>query len=386
MMKIVFLGAGASHAAGYPLTSALLPELEKMTASTPNIFVPDYWKRFSVFRNKTTGVIKRIMFSTNPEVILSLIDLYTECYKNEEQEGWKEFERLLKQLKSEAVNSEEIPDDSYDTEEKGFNKDKKVFFDAKLAIHAFLKCVDHFFFLQHCCDFEKGTKRWQYLKSELSLLSKGDIVITTNWDTLAERVLSDNNRWTPRDGYGFQVQLKYVDSNGRPLSFTSDVTRTIPESSDVKVLKLHGSYGWRQKKGSSELYLKSASYLQYLPIKNSKQDIYVIDSGAPSYDQYDVNPVMIYPSFFKQLKWPQLQSIWYQASKAMNEADEVHVIGYSLPESDTALRTLLNTIKFRLEENTIKRVTIDDPDSETRERWKNFLGEKITLRNRRLGN
>lgn len=356
MMKIVFLGAGASHAAGYPLTSALLPELEKMTASTPNIFVPDYWKRFSEFRNKTTGVIKRIMFSTNPEVILSLIDLYTECYKNEEQESWKEFERLLKQSKFEAVNSEEIPDDSYDTEEKEFNKDKKVFFDAKLAIRDFLKCVDYFFLLRHCFDStEKGTKRLQYLKSELSSLSKGDIVITTNWDTLAERVLSDNSRWTPRDGYGFQVQLKYVDSNGKPLSLTSDVTRTISESSDVKVLKLHGSYGWLQKEGNSELYLKSANYLQYLPIKNSKQNIYVVDSGAPSYDQDDVNPVMIYPSFFKQLKWPQLQSIWYQASKAMNEADEVHVIGYSLPESDTALLTLLNTIKFRLEENTIKK-------------------------------
>ena len=69
----------------------------------------------------------------------------------------------------------------------------------------------------------------------------------------------------------------------------------------------------------------------------------------------------------------------------MNEAEEVHVIGYSLPESDTALWTLLNTIKFRLEEKTIKKVTIDDPDSETRKRWKNFLGNKIHLNDRSLG-
>lgn len=376
MMKIVILGAGASHAAGYPLTSSLLPELEKMMVSTPNIVVKDAWHRFSNFREEAKGVIKRILSSTNPEVVLSLIDLYTETRKNEEQDFYTAMGKVYKQIKSGSESSEQLPDNPKVSE-------PEEFFKAKIAVRDFLACLSHFFAWRHYCDSkEDGTEKRQYLKQELSSLAKGDIVITMNWDTLVERVLLEDGRWLPRDGYGFQVQLKYVDSNGEPLSFTSDVTRTISEISEVQVLKLHGSLGWRENE-ESKLYLRFTQYLQYLPIKHSKQQIFVRDCAEPRYFR-EYEPVMIYPSFLKQLKTPQIQLIWHRAAEELARADEIHIIGYSLPESDTAVRTLLNTLRFRSEINDLM-ITVDDPNSEVRQRWKNFLGEKITLRNRSLG-
>lgn len=370
-MKVIFLGAGSSHKAGYPLASNLLCELETELTNTYNIVIREAWSHFAKFRNEATGILKRILSSTNPEVVLSLIDLYNASWKVEQKDFYKQMSKAFKQLNAHPESVITPPDLPKDTK-------KKDFFEARYAVHAFLECVDNFFLLRHCYDStDNGKRKWQYLKSELSSLSKGDIVITTNWDTLAERVLTEDCRWTPRDGYGFLVCLKLKGGN-------SEILSSVPESSDVKVLKLHGSYGWRQKEGSSELYLKDANYLHYLPIRYSNQDIYVVDSGEPSFYQDDVKPVMVYPSFLKQLEGLQIQSVWYSAAKALDKADEIHIIGYSLPESDTAVRTLLNTVRFRLEKDVLK-VIVDDPDSETRQRWGNFLGEKVILRDRSLG-
>ena len=377
-MNVIILGAGASFAAGYPLTSDLLSELEKEMVSTPNIVVKKAWQRFSDFREEAKGVIKRILSSTNPEVVLSLIDLYLETRKNEEQASYMALSKVYNQLESDTEPSEELPDNPKVSE-------PEEFFKAKIAVRDFLKCLDHFFGWKHYCDSkEDNTGKRQYLKKELSLLFRGDIVIAMNWDTLVERVLLEEGRWTLGDGYGFPVQLKYVDDNGQDLSLTSEIIQSISENSDVKVLKLHGSYGWRQKEGSSELYLKFANYLRYLPIKYSEQQIFVKDYAEPRFFQ-EYELVMIYPSFLKQFKTPQIQLIWHRAAEALARADEIYIIGYSLPESDTAVRTLFNTLRFRSESNEVM-ITVDDPNSQVRQRWKNFLGEKIICRDRSLGN
>lgn len=180
-MKVVILGAGASSTAGYPLTSDLLPELEKEMDSTRNIVVKDAWHRFSNFRKEAKGVIQRILSSTNPEVVLSLIDLYTETRKNEEQDFYTALGKIHKQLKSGAEPLGKLPDNPKIGE-------PKEFFKAKIAVRDFLDCLNHFFGWRHYCDYkEDSTEKRQYLRKELSSLSKGDIVITMNWDTLVEK-------------------------------------------------------------------------------------------------------------------------------------------------------------------------------------------------------
>ncbi len=370
-MKIVFIGAGSSHKAGYPLASNLLHELQTKFACTHDIIIKDAWYRFSKFRNNTTGVLRRILFNQNPEVVLSLIDLYTASWKEEKSCYHKGIANALKQ----ANKNSNALSTSFDGRPED-TKDEDIF-NASIAIQSLLKCMYKFFLVQHCSDStEKGKVKWKYLKSELSTLSEGDIIITTNWDTLAERVLLEDCRWSPGDGYGFPVTLKGKEGS-------QEIPVLLQEKSKVKVLKLHGSYGWQQERGRPDFYLKYTNYLKYLPLKSGGKDIYVVDCREPDSYQDGVEPLFIYPSFLKKLEGLQMQSIWYSASKALDNADEIHIIGYSLPESDTAIRTLLNTVRFRLEKGEVK-VTVDDPDGEARQRWEDFLGNKAVLRDRSL--
>lgn len=60
---------------------------------------------------------------------------------------------------------------------------------------------------------------------------------------------------------------------------------------------------------------------------------------------------------------------------ALNNADEVTFIGYSLPPADIAIRVLLNHLRQKLARNDIE-VTVVDPYKPVLDRWKNFLGDR----------
>ncbi len=62
----------------------------------------------------------------------------------------------------------------------------------------------------------------------------------------------------------------------------------------------------------------------------------------------------------------------------MNEAQSVEVWGYSLPESDTAVRTLLNGLRFRLAEGEV-RARVHDPNAEVQDLWRDFLGDAAEI-------
>jgi hypothetical protein len=78
-----------------------------------------------------------------------------------------------------------------------------------------------------------------------------------------------------------------------------------------------------------------------------------------------------------------MQSIWYKAARALETANSVEVWGYSLPQSDTAVRTLLNSLRFRLDKPEV-RVQVHDPIQEVQDRWLDFLGGKAEVDGARL--
>ncbi len=85
-----------------------------------------------------------------------------------------------------------------------------------------------------------------------------------------------------------------------------------------------------------------------------------------------------YPSFLKQVRGQEMQSIWYQAAEALDDAESVEVWGYSLPQSDTAVRTLLNDLRFRLARGEVG-VRVHEKIPEVQERWREFLGEAAEI-------
>src|SRR5260370_21044740 len=72
--KVLFLGAGASARAGYPLATDLLSTIEK-SAVQSTLTIQKAWQKWRLFRDAARGPLALALQHKNPEVVLSQIDL-----------------------------------------------------------------------------------------------------------------------------------------------------------------------------------------------------------------------------------------------------------------------------------------------------------------------
>lgn len=370
-MRVLFLGAGASKAAEYPAASSLLKVIEDHIKENPHLSPPQFWEDFEAYRKKSTGILEELLNSSNPEIILSQIDLLLEERKTRETGWWYALGEANDRGAMEEFRERPHPFDDEPPELKNARQ-------AQMGLEA---AVDRFFTWRHQQDRleeAQSRSRREYLRCELKSLSPGDAILTTNWDTLAERTLSELGLWFPTDGYGIAAPLrpygiKYADI---PLSDLS---------SKVHVLKLHGSVGWHSLPRKNSWYLRYANFLQFLPIAVRGEHLLLQDPRETErpYGWHE-SRVLIRPSFLKRLQSPVLQDIWRIADKYLHTADEVKIIGYSLPESDGAVRALLNPLGRRLEDGDVE-VTVVDPDQEALNRWQGLLGERVNPIKKRFG-
>ena len=197
-------------------------------------------------------------------------------------------------------------------------------------------------------------------------------MITTNWDPLAERVLAEDGRWNPIDGYGFERRLRLH----HPTHGALPLPAKCAAPSDIKVLKLHGCFGWRET--GSVFFLEGPEFLDVLGIRCGQRMEPVHDANEPTtYQPSDA--ILAYPSYLKKLTHPALASVWQKASAAILSAKTVKVVGYSLPESDSAIRALLLPLRERLD-NGAASAEIIDKSQGTLNRWKDLLGPNAKLR------
>jgi len=340
----------------------LLNEVETESQKA-DLATREEWKRFDEFRKSASGILGNILSSPNPELVLTVPDLLEATLHEANQRNLKDLKNAWERGDNNEVSNIQRRWSDPIIEEllKGHR--------AKLAFQCI---VDNFFSMKHAQDSEpaKSMSR-EYLRNAFRSLNDGDVVITTNWDTLAERALMETGKWLPSDGYGFQVCLE----TGSELE-----QQPLPEElrvpSSVKVLKLHGSVGWFRKNNVHEVYLRHANYLQDM-ILLGKYVIRDKNELSPGVGRPE-NPMIIFPSYLKQIEGPIMQSIWDQVAHALNHAEELTIVGYSLPAPDVAVRTLINPIRRRLAERAIK-ITVVDVNDTILERWQDFLGNGIHL-------
>jgi hypothetical protein len=212
---------------------------------------------------------------------------------------------------------------------------------------------------------------------------EGDTVITTNWDTTVERTLLEQGRWTPGDGYGFPIELVegiHADS----VDKSEPLPDWVPRSSEVRVLKLHGSFGWLVPSlyGPSVLeeggvYLDYPQFLSAMPFVRDKEIATAYDIRAPRFYDPSATPLYVVPSYLKQLAGTSMQRVWHEALVALMRADEIRIVGASLPAADVAIRVLLNAVRFRVADG-LSKVIVHNPNKRTHATWKAFLGSGIT--------
>lgn len=251
---------------------------------------------------------------------------------------------------------------------------REILSEARAARAKLIDCLDLYFSFHHHDDSRKPASARNYLRRHLSSLVRGDAVITFNWDTLAERTLAEDKRWCPVDGYGFFRDIVQELPDGNLLSVSA------AGPSDVVILKLHGSCGWRYLQ--DQFFLDEHGYLAAFtfPLLNSSGPLR--DAAEPrSYLSSDL--FLVYPSFLKNLARPVLTEVWSLASAYLCRASFVKVIGYSLPPSDSAARALLLPVVHRLQAREV-RIVIQDKSPHTLERWRAFLGPKAEFHQEEL--
>ena len=361
-MKVFFLGAGASIPAGYPGMAELLKAVDQHVQKTPSEEVRTAWHNFKAFRDRAPEVIKRILSSTNPEIVLSLLQLYEAARENEELDRWCAL----------AAPDHEWNSNRYQQLKDQIETRPEEFLEAKNAVVGWLRCVEEFFWWRHVCDDDPVVALdREYLRQELHLLRRGDVVITTNWDTLAERILAEGTLWSPCDGYGFHADLVCEGVARAPAE-------SVLQPSEVKVFKLHGSLGWHRSTDGGTVTLSHSRFLQKLGLKDRSGRFLSLRDQAEPRGLPLGDWLVLPPSYLKQFAVGTMQSIWAQAAHALTRAEEIHIIGYSLPASDLAIQALLNPLRLRLDGAEVS-VIVNDPKPETRQRWRRLLGENAKI-------
>jgi len=168
----------------------------------------------------------------------------------------------------------------------------------------------------------------------------GDAVVTFNYDVACERQLKEAGRWEISDGYGFSLGLESVPP------------------SDVKVFKLHGSTNWWG------LFFRGAmGFGQASDLLGPRPTIFfrcdfdflgyredVCDPECSGIRRSGGIPAIVMPTshkrFFEQTsfgrEWePFWESLWHQASQALQSSDEIILVGYSMRAIDLRARELL---------------------------------------------
>jgi hypothetical protein len=367
-MNVILLGAGASLTAGYPLARDLIDTVGREASASRLANYSTSWAEWQEYRNETSGLLRSLLYSPNPEVVLSVPDLFEAAIVAEDQ---AKFKRACNQ---------------FETDPEGSVANYKAYLDseARTQLHKavvartrFLECLDWFFAFRHGWDAEHREQRG-YLRELLDQLDAGDVVISLNWDTIAERTLGELGKWNPVNGYGFHKVLVH---RAHRSANSHELPPDFPQSA-VKVLKLHGSFGWLLRRNS--IVFGHDEYLSYLRFSWNGTDLDLWDPQEVDSIGIPDSRVLLYPSFLKRIDVSELQRAWYRAAEALRQADQVDIWGYSLPESDTAVRTLLIVLRERSESGDLL-VTIHDPKRETRERWQSFVGEKAKYRDDSLG-
>lgn len=152
-------------------------------------------------------------------------------------------------------------------------------------------------------------------------------IITTNWDTIAEKVFRHY-----KIPYDFCLNDVYwlADKQVRPKS-----------PFGKKLIKIHGSINWFRCLECGTLnIIEKSDIAKYLFDDNIKEHCIKCKKHANE-KQLLLKPEIITPTMFKSVDGQLYRNLWKTAANELREATKIIFIGYSLPIADFELRYLL---------------------------------------------
>jgi hypothetical protein len=195
------------------------------------------------------------------------------------------------------------------------------------------------------------------------VVAAGNVVITSNWDLLIERV---------------------AQVNGTAIRLLGE-----PDDSSLLLLKLHGSIEWctsgNAKRSIDTNFYASLGERLFPPrpytvsLDDIADDTIVrvrcLEDWGTAWRLLRsriVDPHMVTMVRGKSGDLGPLQQVWRDAYGAVSRARQLEIVGYSMPEDDTEIRTLLRA-GIRRGRRKPPVVTIHNPSPDVHDRVRRFL-------------
>jgi hypothetical protein len=179
-------------------------------------------------------------------------------------------------------------------------------------------------------------------------------VVSLNWDCLLEDSLYNCIRELEAVGKIDIDYCCYTTPLRQPGPHTPSILQKARGIFNIKVMKLHGSTNWlvcpnckRLYTGVGatedvwELYVRPRQCESCIKLELIRE-MHGDESDADAPDApLRLEPFFITPTFIKMFDNTHIQSAWHNAYVNLAEASEIVFIGYSLPDADYHVRTLL---------------------------------------------
>jgi hypothetical protein len=285
-LRVYFVGAGFSKALGLPNTAELLTEVHQLSEGS------SHW-----------GVSRNM-----PERLRRAYRYFYPAQGKNFQPPVGDFFMVLATY--EAIAARGLP--------QGFS-DHTLLSDLRFAIANILSTRTK------AVDKELGSTH-EFLDEAIQ---PNNVIITSNWDFLLERAAQRR---------GVPFRLRWYD-----------------DESAVTILKLHGSADWTAKEKAKKAW-STDNYYRLKDLVNSGTSRHDSIAGKPIARSHAIenwsrayqtikgatyDPYMITMARGKSEQLDVLMNVWSDAYNVLSRARELDVVGYSMPEDDTEIRTLL---------------------------------------------
>jgi hypothetical protein len=361
--KIYILGAGASKAVGLPIQTEIINRIftlgerevfyisnhsfidfdeSRMLISGAYLDFCKYRKRLAEFFILLFGVkedINRLKFIQSIEKNSNEMMTYEKAISND---GWEFLFNKIKNYHTQLEDIYTIFDKASKTSEYF-----RVFTDRQLSEfrESLNKCIifiiayynldgNRHSFTKDFSDFLVGK-----LKSKIQSNSRFGI-ISMNWDTVIDHSLFEacTRRINPHENR--DILIDYCCNNSS-LNRMATISNRM-KFSEIKIIKLHGSTNWLECNNCGRLYTDYSTNILIKNLYESNCESKIKCDYCESNEvKYELRPIIIAPTFLKELNSIPLRNIWQSAFHELSNANEIVFIGYSFPDADFEFRYLL---------------------------------------------
>jgi hypothetical protein len=196
------------------------------------------------------------------------------------------------------------------------------------------------------------------------------IFISANYDLLIDFALESQ--------FDYGVEFTGANRFSRQQSVRPD---------DVKLLKIHGSLNWLQCPTCNNLSgFDYKVILEFIHGTGRLKDYKSYsDQTKCAFCDSILSPVIVPPTFYKDMSNVFLSTIWNKTENALREVDHVIFCGYSCPDADMHIKYLLKRMQTNRKDSRAVRFTLinhhqgkdEKQAKDEEERYKRFFGANV---------